>query len=74
MTQIAGLAAAVFAVFGPIFWAMIFIQTYMHFPKMEPRKRLMMSLKNATVLVLVVCLGTAIALYVMLKFVLGMDV
>ncbi|MEM4272503.1 MAG: hypothetical protein QXH30_02845 [Candidatus Bilamarchaeaceae archaeon] len=42
----------VVALFGLICGAMLFLATYIHFPKMEPKKRLMFSLENALVLTL----------------------
>ena len=34
------------------FWLMIFISTYVHFPKMEKRKRILMGIESATALTL----------------------
>ena len=44
------LALPIFIAFGVPFWFMIFLQTYRHFPKMEPAKRLSMSITSATIL------------------------
>jgi uncharacterized membrane protein len=41
------------AVFGIIGWTMVFLETYMHFPKMDKRERIKMGAINATVLVLI---------------------
>lgn len=43
----------VVAVFGIIGWTMIFLETYMHFPKMDKRERIKMGVVNATVIVLI---------------------
>lgn len=34
-------------VFLPIFGIMIFIETYLHYPKIEERKRIMLSVRSA---------------------------
>ena len=44
------LVLPIFVVFGIPAWVMFFLQTYRHFPKMEPAKRLSMSIVNATIL------------------------
>lgn len=41
-------------IFLPIFGIMVFIATYAHFPKMEKRKRIMLSARNAIIVVLAV--------------------
>jgi len=38
----------VVAVFGIAFWLMIFLNTYRHFPKMNPEERLRKSIVDAT--------------------------
>ena len=42
------------AFFGGLFWLMIFLASYMHFPKMEKSERLKMSLENATLMTLLI--------------------
>jgi|GEM_PF-1456203 len=36
------------AVFGLLLWVSVFLATYMHFPKMEPKKRIELSIVNAS--------------------------
>ena len=47
------------------FWLMIFIATYVHFPKMEKRKRILMGIESATALVLLVLALTFISLVIL---------
>ena len=39
--------------FGLIFWLMIFLNTYRHFPKMNPTERLWMCIESATMITLI---------------------
>ena len=48
--------------FGLPLWLMVFIATYMGFPKMEKWKRILMSIENATALALFVLAVTLISL------------
>ena len=54
-------------IFAAIFWMMIFIETYVHFPKMGRKQRLEMSLSSATILSTVLLVFVYIALYFVLK-------
>ena len=53
--------------FAAIAWAMFFLETYRHFPKMDGRQRLMMSLGNATLLTLALVAAVYAGLYIVLK-------
>ena len=44
-------------------WIMIFLQTYMHFPKMEKSKKIQLSAGSATLLSAILWLITYIAFY-----------
>lgn len=39
-------------IFAALFGLMIFLGTYIHFPKMEERKRIILSLKNAIYIII----------------------
>jgi len=65
-----GFAIAVSAFFVLLLWLMIFLQTYQHFPKMEKRKRLLMSIGNATALSLSVAILAIASLWLLLEFIL----
>jgi hypothetical protein len=41
------------AVFGTALWVMIFLNTYRHFPKMNPTERLWMCIESATMITLI---------------------
>jgi len=41
------------AVFGITLWIMIFLNTYRHFPKMNPEERIRMCIENATIITLI---------------------
>ena len=56
--------------FTAILWIMVFIETYMHFPKMDPKQRLGMSLFNASVLSVFLLVFVFIALYLVLRYML----
>jgi len=56
----------VVAVFGIIGWIMIFLETYMHFPKMDKRERIKMGVINATVIVLILIAVVYLSLLVIL--------
>jgi len=49
-------------IFLSLFGTMIFLATYIHFPKMEERKRVMTSITNAIVLIL----SLAVLMYIFL--------
>jgi hypothetical protein len=53
--------------FAAILWAMVFLNTYCHFPKMDERQRLTMSLSSATILTLVLVAAVYAALYLILE-------
>ena len=46
-----------------IFWVTIFLQTYLHFPKMEKLQRIELSVKNATALAVILACIVALALF-----------
>ncbi len=54
------------AVFGIIGWTMIFLETYMHFPKLDKGERIKMSAINATVLVLILMAVVYLSMLVIL--------
>ncbi len=56
----------VVAVFGIIAWTMIFLETYMHFPKMDKRERIKMGVVNATIIVLVLMAVVYLSMLVIL--------
>jgi hypothetical protein len=56
----------VVAVFGIIGWIMIFLETYMHFPKLDKRERIKMGAVNATVLVLILIVVVYLSMLVIL--------
>ncbi len=60
-----GLPAAL--LFGPLFWAMVYLQTYRHFPKMERRKRVVHAATAATVLTLFLLAVVLLALYLVAR-------
>jgi hypothetical protein len=41
------------AVFGTALWVMIFLNTYRHFPKMNPEERFWMCIVNSTIMTLI---------------------
>jgi len=57
----------VVAVFGIIGWIMIFLETYMHFPKLDKRERIKMGAVNATVLVLILIAVVYLSMLVFLR-------
>jgi len=61
------------AVFGALLWLSIFLTTYIHFPRMEPKKRIRLSLLNATAIlgILLIC---SLAFFLILKLLLNIDV
>ena len=42
-------AAIISAFFGACLWTIIFLNTYMHFPKMEKKERIKLAVSNATI-------------------------
>ncbi|MCX8175238.1 MAG: hypothetical protein N3E51_03470 [Candidatus Micrarchaeota archaeon] len=63
------LATAVSLAFAVPFWLMVFANTYRHFPKMEPKKRLSMSIRQATALSLILLAIVFISLWALMDFV-----
>jgi len=57
----------VVAVFGIIGWIMIFLETYMHFPRIDKKERIKMSAVNATVIVLVLIAVVYLSILVILE-------
>lgn len=57
-------------VFGIPFWIMIFIATYVHFPKMDKANRLEMSISSATILTIVMLLISYLFLVALFEFIL----
>ena len=43
----------IIAIFGAIFWLMIFLNTYSHFPKMNPEERLWKCIVDATTITII---------------------
>ena len=66
-----GLIAVLSLTCGLLFWVMIFIQTYRPFPKMEPGKRLRISIEQATALSLFLVIAVMVSLWLLMKFVIG---
>jgi len=60
--------AIVFSIVGGLFiFPFIFLQTYRHFPKMDSRQRLMLSLENSTVLSIVLAAVLFISLIILVR-------
>lgn len=57
-------------VFGIPFWIMIFIATYVPFPRMEKADRLKMSVSNATILTLLMLLISYLFLVLLFEYIL----
>jgi len=57
----------IIAIFGAIFWLMIFLNTYSHFPKMNPEERLWLCIVNATVLTVMLMSIVYLALWFILQ-------
>jgi hypothetical protein len=57
----------VVAVFGIIGWTMIFLETYMHFPKLDKGERIKMGAINATVLVLILMAVVYLSMVIFLR-------
>jgi len=57
--------------FCAILWVMVFLQTYMHFPKMEKQKRLFMSVINATALSLSLLVLVVVSLWLLMNVIFG---
>ena len=66
-----GLIAVLSLIFGLLFWIMIFIQTYRHFPKMESGKRLRISIGQATALSLFLVIAVMVSLWLLMNLVIG---
>jgi len=60
-TFLLGLPALLF--FGSVFWLIIYLQTYRHFPKMEQRMRVRKSIIDATIMTLSLLAVVFVALY-----------
>jgi len=55
---------------GIIIWIMIFLGTYPHFQKMEERKRIELSVTNATIMAVTLMVILSIAMYFLIKMIL----
>jgi len=55
-------------VFSAIFWAMIFLNTYRHFPKMDEFQRFKLGAENATLLTVVLVGAVVLALYCLVSY------
>ncbi|MEM4638079.1 MAG: hypothetical protein QXK76_03615 [Candidatus Woesearchaeota archaeon] len=44
-------------IFGVLFWLQIYMETYRHFPKMEKKKRIIMSIISATIATAILLTG-----------------
>lgn len=53
--------------FGTLFWIMIFLGTYRHFPKMNKSQRIMMSAASATLLTIILLAVSYLALIFLVK-------
>ena len=69
--QLAYISVTIAIGFGSILWLMVFLQTYLHFPKMEKDKRLQTSIEMATSLALAMIVLSMVALYITLRFFFG---
>jgi len=58
----------ILAGFGLVFWFMIFLNNFRHFPKMDSKKRLWMSILNATILTLVLVAIIFLFLWLILQY------
>jgi len=56
--------------FGSLFWIMIFLQTYRHFPKIDNRERFLMSAKSATILTGILLAVTYVSLLLLMRMIL----
>jgi hypothetical protein len=70
MTDYTAIMWPFIAVFGGLLWLMIFLQTDMHFPKMDRASRLRMSITNASVLTAVLLGAVILFMYFILANVL----
>jgi len=59
------IALPITAVFGFLGGLAVFLATYIHFPKMEQRKRFMLSLKNAACLSLILIILVYLFLFLL---------
>ncbi len=55
---------------GIVIWIMTFLGTYPHFPKMEKKKRIALSVTSATVMAVALMITLVIAMYFLMKMVL----
>jgi len=55
---------------GIIIWIMIFLGTYPHFPKMEKRKRIELSVTSAIIMAVTLMVILSIAMYFLMKMIL----
>jgi len=59
------------AVFGGILiWVMIFFETYRHFPRMEKRERVWMSVNSATMTALIFIVVIFVSMAVLIRWIL----
>lgn len=58
-------------IFGIMIWIYVFLQTYIHFPKMEKSKRLRMSIEQATLLSFSIIAIAFLGLYISMRFFFG---
>jgi len=49
--------------FGVIGWIMVFIETYRHFPKMDSRQRIALSISNATGMIIIFIIIAYVFMY-----------
>jgi len=53
--------------FGTLFWIMIFLGSYRHFPKMNKRQKIMMSAASATLLTFILLAITYVAMVFLVR-------
>jgi len=61
--QILEISLPLVLLFGGALWAMIFMQTYSHFPKMDSAQRLWLCFQNATIVTLILLVFVYVMLY-----------
>ncbi len=66
-TDLLVIAAPIALLFGSLLWVMVFLQTYRHFPKMDPRQRFWMGCKSATTMTAVLLAIVFVFLYVIVR-------
>ncbi len=70
-TDLMVIAAPFALLFGSLLWVTIFLQTYRHFPKMDPRQRVWMSCKSATTMTVALLAIVCVFLYLIIQQLLG---